>query len=138
MKATVVDTNVLVDFLQPSSPWQQWCDRRLEEARRLGPVVINPIVFAELAAGFPSIELLNAILPPTLVEREELPWDAAFLAGRAYLSYRRAGGDRRSPLPDFYIGAHAVTKSYRLLSRDAARYRTYFPTLELIAPDTHP
>lgn len=138
MKATIVDTNVLVDFFLPSSPWQGWCDRRLEEARRLGPVVINPIIFAELAAGFPSIELLNATLSPALVEREELPWDAAFLAGKAYLSYRRGGGDRRSPLPDFYIGAHAAVKAYRLLSRDSARYRTYFPTLELIAPDTHP
>ena len=138
MKATIVDTNVLVDFFQPSSPWQRWCDRRLEEAKRRGPVVINPIILAELAAGFPNLELLNATLSPALVEREDLPWDAAFLAGKAYLSYRRAGGDRRSPLPDFYIGAHAAVKAYRLLSRDAARYRAYFPSLELIAPDTHP
>lgn len=138
MKATIVDTNVLVDFFQPSSPWQRWCDQRLEEARRLGPVVINPIILAELAAGFPNVELLNATLSPALVEREDLPWDAAFLAGKAYLSYRRSGGDRRSPLPDFYIGAHAAVKAYRLLSRDAARYRTYFPNLELISPDTHP
>lgn len=138
MKATIVDTNVLVDFFQSSSPWQRWCDQRLEEARRLGPVVINPIILAELAAGFPNVELLNATLSPALVEREDLPWDAAFLAGKAYLSYRRSGGDRRSPLPDFYIGAHAAVKAYRLLSRDAARYRTYFPNLELISPDTHP
>lgn len=138
MKATIVDTNVLVDFFQPSSPWQRWCDERLEEARRRGPVVINPIIFAELATGFPTMELLNTTLSPALFEREELPWNAAFLAGKAYLSYRRAGGDRRSPLPDFYIGAHAAVKAYRLLSRDAARYRTYFPGLEIIAPDTHP
>ncbi len=91
MPATIVDTNVLVDFLQPASPWRRWCDARLEESRRLGPIVINPIVFAELSAGFPTMELLDATFDPSRFEREDLPWDATFLAGKAYLSYRRAG-----------------------------------------------
>jgi predicted nucleic acid-binding protein len=136
--ATIVDTNVLVDFFQQDSPWRSWCDQQIEESRRLGAIVINPIIFAELAAGFPTMELLDAALDPSKFQREELPWEAAFLAGKAYLGYRRSGGDRRSPLPDFYIGAHAAVKAYRLLTRDLARYRTYFPALEIIAPDTHP
>ena len=136
--ATIVDTNVLVDFFQQDSPWRSWCDQQIEESRRLGAIVINPIIFAELAAGFPTMELLDAALDPSKFQREELPWEAAFLAGKAYLGYRRSGGDRRSPLPDFYIGAHAAVKAYRLLTRDPARYRTYFPALEIIAPDTHP
>jgi predicted nucleic acid-binding protein len=136
--ATIVDTNVLVDFFQPDSPWRSWCDQQIEESRRLGAIVINPIIFAELAAGFPTMELLDAALDPSKFQREELPWEAAFLAGKAYLGYRRSGGDRRSPLPDFYIGAHAAVKAYRLLTRDLARYRTYFPALEIIAPETHP
>jgi predicted nucleic acid-binding protein len=136
--ATIVDTNVLVDFFQQDSPWRSWCDQQIEESRRLGAIVINPIIFAELAAGFPTMALLDAALDPSKFQREELPWEAAFLAGKAYLGYRRSGGDRRSPLPDFYIGAHAAVKAYRLLTRDLARYRTYFPALEIIAPDTHP
>jgi predicted nucleic acid-binding protein len=136
--ATIVDTNVLVDFFQQDSPWRSWCDQQIEESRRLGAIVINPIIFAELAAGFPTMELLDAALDPSKFQREDLPWEAAFLAGKAYLGYRRSGGDRRSPLPDFYIGAHAAVKAYRLLTRDLARYRTYFPALEIIAPDTHP
>jgi predicted nucleic acid-binding protein len=136
--ATIVDTNVLVDFFQQDSPWRSWCDQQIEQSRRLGAIVINPIIFAELAAGFPTMELLDAALDPSKFQREELPWEAAFLAGKAYLGYRRSGGDRRSPLPDFYIGAHAAVRAYRLLTRDLGRYRTYFPALEIIAPDTHP
>jgi predicted nucleic acid-binding protein len=135
---TIVDTNVLVDFFSTDSPWRSWCDTQIEESRRLGAIVINPIIFAELAAGFPTTELLDAALDPTKFQREDLPWEAAFMAGKAYLGYRRSGGDRRSPLPDFYIGAHAAVRAYRLLTRDLGRYRTYFPSLEIIAPDSHP
>lgn len=135
---TLIDTNVLVDLFGASSPYIGWSDTWLERSRRSGPVVINPIILAELAAGFPTPELLNAAIHPSRFLREDLPWNAAFLAGKAYLSYRRSGGDRRSPLPDFYIGAHAAVRAYRLLTRDAARYRTYFPSIEIIAPDTHP
>jgi len=134
---TIVDTNVLVDLFHGSS-WSAWSEHHLEQARRAGPVAINPIIFAELAAGFATAELLDDAVNPRQFRREDLPWNAALLAGKAFLSYRRAGGDRRSPLPDFYIGAHAVVAGHRLLTRDPARYRIYFPDLEIVAPDTYP
>jgi predicted nucleic acid-binding protein len=97
--------------------------------------VIDPIIYAEVSIAFDTIEELDVALPASLVEREPLPYEAGFLAGKAFVSYRRRGGARSSPLPDFYIGAHAAIRGYRLLTRDARRYRTYFPTLELIVPD---
>ena len=97
-------------------------------------LVINPLVYAEVSTCFDRIEDLEAALPQDAFRREALPYDAAFLAGKCFLAYRRRGGTRRSPLPDFYIGAHAAVAGYRLLTRDASRYRTYFPRLELIAP----
>jgi predicted nucleic acid-binding protein len=92
------------------------------------------LVYAEVSVGFPTIEEVEAALPADLYRREDLPYDAAFLAGKCFLQYRRGGGAKRSPLPDFYIGAHAAVAGYRLLTRDATRYRTHFPKLELIAP----
>ena len=97
-------------------------------------MVINPIIYAEVSTGFDRIEDLDAAIPAADVGREPLPFEAAFLAGKAFLRYRRQGGQRRSPLPDFYIGAHAAVRGYRLLTRDVSRYRTYFPTVVLIAP----
>ncbi len=99
-----------------------------------GPLVLNPIIYAEAAARFERIEDLEAALPGSYFERRPLPWEAAFLAGRSFVAYRRRGGKRRSPLPDFYIGAHALVEGLTLLTRDPARYRTYFPKLRLIAP----
>lgn len=136
--ATIVDTNVLLDLLEVGSAWEDWSAHRLMEARERGPVVINPIIYAELAAGFDVESQLESALAPSRFQREALPFHAAFLAGHAFIQYRRSGGDRRSPLPDFYVGAHAVVAGYPLLTRDAARYRTYFPSLDIIAPDTHP
>jgi predicted nucleic acid-binding protein len=98
--------------------------------------VINPIVYAEISTGFDRVEELDQAVPADDFEREALPFQAGFLAGKAYLAYRRRGGQRRSPLPDFYIGAHAAVRGYRLLTRDAPRYRTSFPTLTLIAPES--
>ncbi len=138
MTATLVDTNVWVDLFNLRSEWRPWCDRQIEIAKRAGPVVINPIIYAELAAGFPTEGALAETFDPGTMFREDLPWNAAFLAGKAYLSYRRSGGEKRSPLPDFYIGAHAVAMGYRLLTRDMSRYRTYFPLLQIISPETHP
>ena len=97
-------------------------------------LVINPIVYTELSIGFDTIEELDAALTPMAIEREPLPFPAGFVAGRAFLDYRRRGGTRTSPLPDFYIGAHAAVAGYRLLTRDDRRYRSYFPRLDLIAP----
>jgi predicted nucleic acid-binding protein len=130
----LVDSNVLLDILIPDPAWEAWSSDALAEAADSSLVAINPIVFAEVSVGFDRIEDLEAALPEEL-EREALPWDAAFLAGKTFLSYRRRGGERRAPLPDFYIGAHAAVRGYTLLTRDAARYRSYFPTLSLIAPE---
>jgi len=96
--------------------------------------VINPIVYAEVAARFTRIEDLEDALPHEYYERRQLPWEAAFLAGQCFMKYRRRGGSRRSPLPDFYIGAHAAIEGLTLLTRDAKRYRTSFPALRIIAP----
>ena len=134
MTSVLVDSNVLLDVATGDPTWGAWSSRMLEDAADHAVLVINPLVYAEVSVGFPTIEALESALPTELYRREALPWEAAFLAGKCFLDYRRAGGLNRSPLPDFYIGAHAVIAGYRLLTRDAARYRTSFPTLELIAP----
>jgi predicted nucleic acid-binding protein len=135
---TLVDTNVLIDLFDAGSPWEHWSIRHIERVRSAGPVVINPIIYAEMAAGYPLESALESALSPSRFVREDLPWEAAFAAGHAFLAYRRDGGPKRSPLPDFYIGAHAAVRGYSLLTRDQTRYRAYFPMLRIIAPDTHP
>jgi predicted nucleic acid-binding protein len=134
MTPILVDSNVLLDVATQDPVWEAWSLAALREAQDASITVVNAIVYGELAVGFPTIEALDSALPPDLYRREPVPFAAAFLAGRAYLDYRRRGGLRRSPLPDFYIGAHAAVARYRLLTRDPARYRTYFPGLEIIAP----
>ncbi|MFD4430965.1 type II toxin-antitoxin system VapC family toxin [Nocardia sp. NPDC058497] len=134
-RATLVDSCVLIDVLDGDPTWEQWSASELSAARNVGRVVINPLIYAEVSIGYATKEALEAALPPESFDREPLPWDAAFLAAKAFLVYRRRGGEKRSPLPDFYIGAHAAISGYRLLTRDAARYRTYFPTVEVIAPE---
>lgn len=131
---TIVDSCVLLDLILDDPKWAQWSAGELATAADQGALVINPIIYAEVSAGFAAIEELDALLPADAYRRDSLPYDAGFLAGKAFLKYRRAGGTKRSPLPDFYIGAHAAVRKYRLLTRDAARYATYFPTVELIAP----
>ncbi|WP_330229499.1 type II toxin-antitoxin system VapC family toxin [Nocardia sp. NBC_00508] len=136
LPTTLVDSCVLLDVLTDDPKWADWSDDAIAEARDLGFTVINPIVYAEVAAGFDSIEELDAALPESELERVDLPYQAGFVAGKAFLAYRRRGGEKRSPLPDFYIGAHAAVSGYRLLTRHTSRFRTYFPNLELITPDT--
>lgn len=136
--ATLVDTNVLIDILEPGGEWEEWSTQRLYDARVRGEVVINPLIYAEMAAGFGSEKDLDAALPASRFSREELPWGAAFRAGQAFAQYRAADGPKRSPLPDFYIGAHAQLRGHDLLTRDRARFATYFPMLRIISPDTHP
>ncbi len=135
MTPILVDSNVLIDVATGDPIWGSWSSDALQRAQDQAILVINAMVFGELAVGFPTVEALDAALPTDLYRREDIPYAAAFLAGRCYVGYRRRGGIRRSPLPDFYIGAHAAVAGYRLLTRDASRYRTYFPTLELIAPE---
>jgi predicted nucleic acid-binding protein len=134
MSSTLVDSNVLIDVFDEDSEWRDWSDAMLTRCARRGPLVINPIVFAEVAAGFDSIDDVEAALPPSYLRREPLPWEAAFLAGHAFVQYRRRGGGGTAPLPDFYIGAHAAVAGHTLLTRDARRYRFYFPRLRVIAP----
>ncbi|CAN5429254.1 type II toxin-antitoxin system VapC family toxin [soil metagenome] len=129
----LVDTNVLVDFLDGHSEWTAWAVEILGDVGATHSLVVNPIIYAELSVGYSSIDLLDEVLEP--FEREELPWPAGFHAGKAFLAYRRAGGAKTSPLPDFYIGAHAQVCGYSLITRDAARYRTYFPGVQLITPE---
>ena len=134
MAATLVDSNVILDVLTEDDRWLDWSADRLSDAARTGMLVINPIIYAEVAVGFERIEDLDDALPAHYYRRHPLPFEAAFLAGQCFLSYRRRGGDRRSPLPDFYIGAHAALAGFTLLTRDARRYRTYFPKLRIVAP----
>lgn len=136
--ATLVDTNILIDVFHTRSAFTEWSFARLQAARLEGALIINPLIYAEMAAGYATVADLEAALVPSLFQREDLPWEAAYAAGHAYLQYRRSGGEKRAPLPDFYIGAHAMVKNHKLLSRDAGRYRTYFPLLSLISPETHP
>ncbi len=131
---TLVDANVLIDVATDDALWNDWSSAALTQAGQGGRLLINPIVYAEISIAFDRIEELDELLPETVFHREALPWEAAFLAGKAFRAYRRRGGARSLPLPDFYIGAHAAVRGYRLLTRDAARFRTYFPTLNLITP----
>jgi predicted nucleic acid-binding protein len=132
--ATLVDSSVLLDVVTDDAAWSEWSGQMLAVAGDDGRLVINPIIYAEVSTGFDRIEELDEAVPASEFEREPLPYEAGFLAGKAFLAYRRRGGERRSPLPDFYVGAHAAIRGYRLLTRDAARYRTAFPTLQLITP----
>lgn len=132
--STLVDSNVLLDVTTDDPRWGDWSATALAAAADEGRVLINPIVYAEVSVRFSSIESLDAALPETRIRRESLPFPAGFVAGKAFLTYRRRGGSRPIPLPDFYIGAHAAVAGYRLLTRDARRYRTYFPRVELITP----
>jgi predicted nucleic acid-binding protein len=131
----MIDSNVLLDLVTEDRAWLTWSEAAVMEAAETSRLVINAVIFAEVSVGYARIEDMEAALPTNLIEREAVPYEAAFLAGKAFAAYRRRGGQKRSPLPDFFIGAHAAIRGYRLLTRDAARYRTYFPRLALITPN---
>jgi predicted nucleic acid-binding protein len=133
-RVTLVDSSVVLDIVTDDPAWGDWSADALAQARDDGRLVINPIVYAEVSMGFERIEDLDESIPASDFEREPLPYQAGFVAGKAFLIYRKRGGVRHSPLPDFYIGAHAALSGYRLLTRDATRFRTYFPSVEVIAP----
>jgi predicted nucleic acid-binding protein len=134
MIAVLVDSNVLLDILNEDATWFAWSSAALEGAGDGARLVINPIIYGEVSVRYSSVEALDEALPRMTFDREPIPYQAAFLAGKAYLAYRRAGGMKPSLLPDFLIGAHAAIAGYQLLTRDTARYSTYFPRLRLIAP----
>ena len=135
MTDVLVDSNVLLDVLTEDPTWFDWSSSMLAEHAERSVLMINPIIYAEVSVRFERIEEMEDAVPAELFRREALPWEAGFLTGKCFLRYRRNGGARRSPLPDFYIGAHAAVRGATLLTRDASQYRTYFPKLPLIAPN---
>ena len=132
--AVLVDSNVILYVATSDPVWGEWSSQALARAADESVLVINPIVFAEVSVGFDRVEDLEEALPINLYRRDPLPYEAAFLAGKSFLAYRKSGGRRVTPLPDFYIGAHAAIAGHQLLTRDPRRYRTYFPRLHLISP----
>ena len=129
---TLVDTNVLLDIITEDPVWHSWSESALRRVAERSSLAISAIIFAEVSMSFARIEDADAALLD--FTREPLPYEAGFLAGKVFLAYKRRGGAKRSPMPDFYVGAHAVVSRMDLLTRDAARYRSYFPGLRIIAP----
>lgn len=134
VSAVLVDSNVILDVATNDPSWSEWSSEMLARIADESILVINPLIYSEVSVRFEAIENLDVLLPPDLFRRDPLPYEAGFLAGKAFLAYRRHGGRKSFPLPDFYIGAHAAVAGFRLLTRDARRYRTYFPTLKILAP----
>ncbi len=134
MSGVLVDSNVLLDILTEDKHWFGWSSSALEQCANTSPLYINPIIYAEVSIGFDKIEELEEALPRDIFRRLELPLEAAFLAGKVFVRYRKRGGYRTSTLPDFFIGAHAAVAGLRLLTRDDKRYRSYFPTISFISP----
>lgn len=132
---TLVDSNVLLDIFTEDASWLEWSSNALATSAEAGPLVINPIIYAEVSVRFSHIEDLDEALGADDFRRAPLPWTAAFLAGKAFLAYRRNRGTALTPLPDLLIGAHAAVEDLDLLTRDPARYRTYFPKVRLHAPN---
>jgi len=131
---TLVDSNVIFDVLSDDEEWIDWSAAMLAAAANRGPLYINPIIFAEVSVRYDRVEDVEAALPEDYFVRAPLPWDAGFLAAKCFASYRKRGGTRRSPLPDFYIGAHAAVAGLTLLTRDPKRYATYLPGVSLLCP----
>jgi predicted nucleic acid-binding protein len=134
MSVALVDSNVLLDIFTEDPRWYEWSATALGRCADDHVLALNPIIYAEVSIRFATVEALDQALPAATFQRLDLPWEAAFLAGKSFLAYRRRGGARHAPLPDFYIGAHAAVSGMTLLTRDARRYRTYFPRLSLLAP----
>ena len=130
----IVDTNVLVDVLQDDPDWAEWSISQLRAQAQVHELTINAIIYAELSLAFATVESLDAVVDRMRLTVADLPRPALFLAGQAFLRYRRAGGAKSNVLSDFFIGAHAAVERCPLLTRDLQRYRAYFPTVELIAP----
>lgn len=138
MTSTLVDTNILIDMLGPASLQREWSLKALDHCIAEGMLVINTVIWSELASSPLTETELNSAFGMLSLKRVALPFEAAFAAGKAHRRYRLAGGRRERTLPDFLIGAHAEIGGHRLLTRDGPRYSSYFPTVELITPDTRP
>ena len=133
-RPTLVDSCILIDVLADDPQWADWSLDQLARLGKHAPLVINPIILAEISPRFDRAADLDAALQQLPIRREALPWDAAYLAGQAFKIYRTAKGTKRSPMPDFYIGAHALVGNMRLFTRDAVRFQTYFPKLNIVSP----
>jgi predicted nucleic acid-binding protein len=134
----LVDSNVLIDIAYRDPVWLPWSRHQVVCAIAHGPLVINQIIFTEFSCRYSRFEEADALLPHDEFRREDLPYMAAFAAAKAFAAYRRAGGSREKPLPDFFIGAHATVCGYQLITRDPAGYRSHFPGIDLVTPETHP
>ena len=130
----LVDTNVLVDVFQDDPDWAQWSTSQLRSQARVHQLVINPVVYAEISLSFSTLEGLENAVATLALEFREIPRPALFLAARAFVQYRKRGGSKSNVLSDFFIGAHAAVEGWPLLTRDASRFRTYFPSLHVVAP----
>jgi predicted nucleic acid-binding protein len=130
----LVDTNVLLDVLQEDPKWAHWSQGQLEAASLTDRLAINAVIYSELSIAFERIEELEAVISEASLTVESIPREALFLAGKAFLNYRRRRGSKQAVLPDFYIGAHAAVGGYPIMTRHITRYRSYFPTVRLIAP----
>ena len=132
--STLIDSNVLLDIFTQDKKWFSWSSETLAKYAEKELLYINPIIYSEISVGFTCIEELEEALPSGYINRDNLPYEAAFLAGKCFLKYKKSGGTKRSPLPDFYIGAHAAIKKWGIITRDKGRYHSYFPTLDVISP----
>ena len=130
----LVDTNVLVDVLQDDPQWAEWSIGQMRAQAALHALVINPVIYAEMSLSFSTIEALDDVVQTLALDLREIPRPALFLAAKAYAQYRRRGGSKTQVLPDFFIGAHAAVEGWTLLTRDASRFRTYFPSVAVLAP----
>jgi predicted nucleic acid-binding protein len=136
VRPVLVDSNVILGVATMDAVWGTWSEARVLSLADQTTLIINPLIYAEVSVRYETVEELEAVVPAEVFRRDGLPYEAALLAGKCFRAYRRRGGTRRSPMPDFYIGAHAAVSGYRLLTRDAGRYRSYFPSVDLIAPRT--
>ena len=134
MKGLLVDSNVILDVFSDDPAWGDWSESMLDQHSVTHVLYINPVVYSEVSIGFARIEELEEAIEKAGFQMRRIPREALFLAGKAFLKYRRAEGRKTSPLPDFYIGAHAAVEGMELLTRDRARFQTYFPTVEIISP----
>lgn len=134
MNGVLVDANVILDIVTDDPRWSEWSAEALASSSQQYPLFVNTVIYAEVSIGFERIEELESVLPAERFRRLSIPWEAAFLAGKAFLQYRRNGGTRRLPLPDFFIGAHALVANLIVLTRDPRRFHRYFPGLQLVAP----
>lgn len=135
MADVMVDSCILLDILTEDPRWFDWSSQALQRCAERSILVINPIIYSEVSIRFDTVEELEEALPKSMFVRRDVPWEAAFLAGKCFVKYRRAGGQKKTPLPDFFIGAHAAVQKLDLLTRDTGRYEAYFPTIKLITPN---